>query len=87
MEHFVVYSSRVSAHKTKEMAAFRKALKLDKRTVVVMDENNTDVILASRNLDKFKTLSVSEINTYEIVANAVVVLTKGTVKILEEVYA
>ena len=84
---FVVDSLSVSAPKTKEMAAFRKALKLDKRTVVVMDENNTDVILASRNLDKFKTLSVSEINTYEIVANAVVVLTKGTVKILEEVYA
>ncbi len=86
-ELFVVDSLSVSAPKTKEMAAFRKALKLDKRTVVVMDENNTDVILASRNLDKFKTLSVSEINTYEIVANAVVVLTKGTVKILEEVYA
>jgi len=86
-ELFVVDSLRVSEHKTKEMAAFRKALKLDKRTVVVMDENNTDVILASRNLDKFKTLSVSEINTYEIVANAVVVLTKGSVKILEEVYA
>lgn len=86
-ELFVVDSLSVSAPKTKEMAAFRKALKLDKRTIVVMDENNTDVILASRNLDKFKTLSVSEINTYEIVANAVVVLTKGTVKILEEVYA
>ena len=86
-ELFVVDSLSVSAPKTKEMAAFRQALKLDKRTVVVMDENNTDVILASRNLDKFKTLSVSEINTYEIVANAVVVLTKGTVKILEEVYA
>ncbi len=86
-ELFVVDSLSVSAPKTKEMAAFRKALKLDKRTVVVMDENNTDVILASRNLDKFKTLSVSEINTYEIVANAVVVLTKGSVKILEEVYA
>ncbi|MDE6274001.1 MAG: 50S ribosomal protein L4 [Clostridiales bacterium] len=86
-ELLVVDSLSVSAPKTKEMAAFKKALKLDKKTVVVMDENNADVILASRNLDKFKTLSVSEINTYEIVANAVVVLTKGSVKILEEVYA
>ena len=32
-------------------------------------------------------MSVNEINTYEIVANAVVVLTKGSVKKLEEVYA
>ena len=86
-ELLVVDEIKVSAPKTKEMEAFRKALKLEKRTVVVMDENDTDVILASRNLDTLHTLSVSEINTYEIVANAVVVLTKGSVKKLEEAYA
>ena len=62
-------------------------MKLDKRTVVVMDENDENVILAARNLPTLTTLSVGEINTYEIVANAVVVLTKGSVKKLEEVYA
>ena len=86
-ELYVVDALGVSAPKTKEMAAFQKALKLDKRTVVVMDEPNQDVILAARNLDKLSTISVDEINTYEIVANAVVVLTKGSVKKLEEVYA
>ena len=86
-ELIVVDEVKVSAPKTKEMEAFRKALKLDKRTVVVMDEPDTDVILAARNLETLSTLSVSEINTYEIVANAVVVLTKGSVKKLEEVYA
>ncbi len=86
-ELLVVDELSVSAPKTKEMEAFRKALKLDKRTVVVMDEQNADVILAARNLEKLSTISVSEINTYEIVANAIVVMTKGTVKILEEVYA
>lgn len=85
-ELIVVDELKVSAPKTKEMEAFRKALKLDKRTVVVMDDNNPDVILASRNLEKFSTVSVSEINTYEIVANSVVVLTKGSVKKLEEAY-
>ena len=85
-ELIVVDELKVSAPKTKEMEAFRKALKLDKRTVVVMDENNTDVILASRNIEKFSTISVGEVNTYEIVANAVVVLTKGSVKKLEEAY-
>lgn len=85
-ELIVVDELKVSAPKTKEMEAFRKALKLDKRTVVVMDDNNPDVILASRNLEKFSTVSVSEVNTYEIVANSVVVLTKGSVKKLEEAY-
>ena len=85
-ELIVVDDLKVSAPKTKEMEAFRKALKLDKRTVVVMDEANQDVILASRNIEKFSMISVGEINTYEIVANSVVVLTKGSVKKLEEAY-
>ena len=71
----------------KEMEEFRKALRLEKRTVVVMDENDQNVILASRNLPTLSTLSVGEINTYEIVKNAVVVLTKGSVKKIEEAYA
>lgn len=85
-ELIVVDELKVTAPKTKEMEAFRKALKLTKRTVVVMDDNNQDVILAARNIEKFSTISVGEINTYEIVANAVVVLTKGSVKKLEEAY-
>ena len=51
-----------------------------------MDEPDESVILAARNLPTLSTLSVDEINTYEVVSNAVVVLTKGSVKKLEEVY-
>lgn len=86
-ELFVVDELKVSAPKTKEMAAFQQALHLDKRTVVVMDEPDQDVVLAARNLEKLTTISVNEINTYEIVANAVVVLTKGSIEKIEEVYA
>ena len=63
-ELYVVDELKVTAPKTKEMAAFQKALKLEKRTVVVMDEPKQDVILASRNLEKLSTISVDEINTY-----------------------
>lgn len=86
-ELIVIDELTVSAPKTKEMAAFQAALKLEKKTVVVMDEPNVDVILAARNLEKLSTISVSEINTYEVVANAIVVLTKASVQKLEEVYA
>lgn len=86
-ELYVVDELKVTAPKTKEMEAFRKALKLDKRTVVIMDENDQNVILSARNIEKLSTLSVAEINTYEIVSNAIVVLTKGSVKKLEEAYA
>ena len=86
-ELYVVDELKVSAPKTKEMEAFRSALHFDKRTVVVMDEPNADVVLAARNLPTLTTISVEEINTYEVVSNAVVVLTAGSVKKLEEVYA
>ena len=85
-EFFVVDELKVSAPKTKEMEAFRRAFKFDRRTVVVMDEADSDVILAARNLPTLTTISVSEINTYEIVKNAVVVFTAGSVKKFEEVY-
>ena len=85
-ELLVVDELKVSAPKTKEMAAFKKALKLDKRTVIVMDEPDKDVILAARNIEKLSTVDVGEVNTYELVSNAVVVLTKGSVKKLEEAY-
>ncbi len=85
-ELLVVDELKVSAPKTKEMAAFKKALKLDKRTVIVMDEPDKDVILAARNIEKLSTIDVGEVNTYELVSNAVVVLTKGSAKKLEEAY-
>ena len=85
-ELVVVESLQVKEGKTKEMAAFQKALKLDKSAVVVMDNNDEKVILAARNLEKLSTLPVAQISTYEVVANAKVVLTKAAVQKIEEVY-
>ena len=85
-ELIVVDKLEVSAPKTKEMVKFVDALKLDKRTLVVMDSDDTDVILAARNIQKLSTLPVAQISTYEVVANAKVVLTKGAVEKIQEVY-
>ena len=85
-ELVVVESLQVKEGKTREMAAFQKALKLDKSAVVVMDNNDEKVILAARNLEKLSTLPVAQISTYEVVANAKVVLTKAAVEKIEEVY-
>ena len=85
-ELVVIDSLQVKEGKTREMAAFQKALKLDKSAVVVMDNNDEKVILAARNLEKLSTLPVAQISTYEVVANAKVVLTKAAVEKIEEVY-
>ena len=85
-ELIVVDKLEVSAPKTNEMVKFVDALKLDKRTLVVMDSDDTDVILAARNIRKLSTMPVAQISTYEVVANAKVVLTKGAVEKIQEVY-
>ena len=86
-ELIVVDTLQVSAPKTKEMVAFQKALNLTKRTMVVMDSFDADVILAARNIQSLSTMDVAQLNTYDVVANKVVVLTKKAVEMLEEVYA
>lgn len=85
-ELIVVDKLEVKEGKTKEMVRFQEALKLEKRTLVVMDTDDIGVIRASRNIRKFSTMPVAQISTYEVVANAVVVLTKGAVEKIEEVY-
>ena len=85
-ELIVVENLAVAEGKTKEMVAFKNALNLNKSTVVVMDNNDEKVILAARNIEKFATLPVAQISTYEVVANKNVVLTKEAVKKIEEVY-
>ena len=85
-ELVVVDKLEVKEGKTKEMVAFKNALNLDKSAVIVMDNNDTKVILAARNIQKFSTLPVEQISTFEVVANAKVVLTKAAVKKIEEVY-
>ena len=85
-ELIVVDKLEVSAPKTKEMVKFVEALKLDKRTVLVMDNDDANVVLASRNIPRLSTLPVAQISTYEVVANSKVVLTKGAVEKIQEVY-
>ena len=85
-ELIVVDKIEVSAPKTKEMVKFMNALNLNKSTVLVLDAADADVLLASRNIETLSTLPVAQISTYEVVANSKVVLTKGAVEKIQEVY-
>ena len=85
-EFIVVDELKVSAPKTKEMAAFAKALNL-KKALVVMDNDNADVIRAAANLPKLSTLPLAQLSTYEVVAGGVVVMTKAAVEKFQEVNA
>lgn len=87
-EMVIVDELSVSAPKTKEIVAMQKALNLDaKKALVVMDNNDENVILAARNIETVKTVPLDQLNTYDVVANAVIVMTKSAVEKFEEVYA
>ena len=85
-EFIVVDELKVVEGKTKEMAAFAKALNLNK-ALVVMDNDDVNVIRAAANLPKLSTLPLAQLSTYEVVANAKVVMTKAAVEKFQEVNA
>ena len=66
--------------------AFLDAFKFDKTVLMVMNDNDALVIRAARNLEKLQTLPVDQLNTYDVVKNAVVVIAKDAVEKLQEVY-
>ena len=85
-EFFVIDDIAVESGKTKEMVAFLDAFKFDKTVLMVMNDNDALVIRAARNLQALQTLPVDQLNTYDVVKNAVVVIAKGAVEKLQEVY-
>ena len=77
---------KVSEPKTKEMAAFLKAFNLEKSVLLVMDNSDEAVLRASANIQKISTIAATQINTYDVVKNAKLVISKQAVKQIEEVY-
>lgn len=85
-EFYVIDEIKVENGKTKEMVAFVDAFKFEKTVLVVMDNADEKVIRAARNIQAIQTIPVEQLNTYDVVKNAVIVLSKGSVEKLQEVY-
>ena len=83
-EFIVVSELTVAEAKTKEMAAFAKALNLNK-ALVVMDNDDVNVIRAAANLPCLETMPLAQLSTYEVVASRQIVMTKAAVKKFQEV--
>lgn len=73
--------------KTKNMANVMKALNLDKRTLLVVGEDNDNVKRASANIEKLSLTNASLLNIYDLVANTACVMTADAIKKIEEAYA
>jgi large subunit ribosomal protein L4 len=85
-EFFVIDDLAVETGKTKEMVEFLKAFNLNKTVLVVLNEHESLVKRAARNLEKVDTITACLLNTYDVVKNAVVVIDKKAVEYLNAFY-
>ena len=82
----VVDSLNLETNKTKDMLSILSNLKLDnKKVLIVVEELNENLILATRNIASVMLLEASEINTLDVVSADVLVMTEAAAKTIGEV--
>jgi large subunit ribosomal protein L4 len=81
----VVEDFKFDAVKTKSYAEFLNNLKLsDKKTLLVLNEQDKNIYLSSRNLGGAKVVTVSELNTYGILNANNLLLSESAVATIEK---
>ena len=80
----VVESFDVDAPKTKSFISLMESLSLtNKKTLLVLPENNKNVYLSSRNLPKAKVVTADDVNTYHVLDADNLILCEGALSKLE----
>ncbi len=72
--------------KTAEMAKILGTLKLEGKTLVVIESSDKNVQRSARNIEGVKALTVDTLNVYDLVKYTNLLITEDAVKKLEEVY-
>ena len=73
--------------KTKTMVNALSALKVEGKTLIIVPERNTNVLMSARNIEGVKTITANNINVFDLLKYTNLILPVDTVKKLEEVYA
>ena len=75
----------LEAPKTKEFTSMLKNLKLEgKKVLMVLPENNNNIYLSSRNLQRVKVSTLAELNTYDILNAGYLILVDGVQELIHE---
>ena len=83
----VVDKLEVKEIKTKTMAKALMDLKVEGKTLIVLPENNKNVYMSTRNIEGVKTITLNNINVFDLLKYTNLILSVETCKKLEEVYA
>jgi large subunit ribosomal protein L4 len=81
----VVEDFNMETPKTSEFATIQKNLKIDdKKSLLVLNDRNKNIYLSSRNLQNSKVVTVSELNTYEIMNASTVLFVESSLDVLQK---
>ena len=81
----VVEDFTFEAPKTKEFVKFANNLKIaDKKALLVLPEQNKNVYLSARNIQNVNIMTASDLNTYRILDNKVIVMSESAVAVVNE---
>ncbi|MBQ1988791.1 MAG: 50S ribosomal protein L4 [Clostridia bacterium] len=78
---------KLETYKTKVVADCLKAIGAGKKTLVVLENNDAFAVKSIANIAGAKSAQINTINTYDIINADTLVIVKGAVAKLEEVYA
>ncbi|MDR1667579.1 MAG: 50S ribosomal protein L4 [Bacteroidales bacterium] len=81
----VVEDFQFEIPKTKEFTQVQKNLNVNgKKSLFVLPENNDNIYLSARNLQKTKVVTLSGLNTYNIVDASVLVFSESSIRLLQQ---
>jgi large subunit ribosomal protein L4 len=82
----VLEDLKFDSPKTKDFIALLKGLDLQgKRVTLVTTENQMNVYLSSRNIQRVNVVSTSEVNTYDLLNCTKLILSESSVKEIENI--
>ena len=84
-ELVIVDSFKLESSKTKEVVNILNNLKVSKNVLIVVDELDDNMVLATRNLSNVILLEASEINVLDIISSDYMIVTEKAIKMIEEV--
>lgn len=80
----VVEDLNFAAPKTKDFVALAKNLQVtDKKVLLVLPEQNKNVYLSARNLERVNVISASDLNTYAVLNCSSLILAESSVAVID----
>jgi large subunit ribosomal protein L4 len=83
----IVEDFNFEAPKTKEFIALKNNLKIsDKKALLVLSNQNKNIYLSARNLERTLVSTASDLTTYDIVNSTALVLPESSLGVLEQIF-